>query len=155
MTEVVPENIMHGNCSTIWRGITKVLPLLKENICWSIGKGAIFRCWEDSWVLKIGLLKAYSSPMEGLDLKCLVKDMVTEKGSWDIAAFRNWLKKDIVRKITNIPPSHLLIGPNKFFWIHMSNGEFSVKSAYQMLRESTWNEQEGKWKDIWKFRGPQ
>ncbi|KAH1040711.1 hypothetical protein J1N35_042454 [Gossypium stocksii] len=93
--------------------------------------------------------------MEGLALECLVKDMITEEGAWDINTLRNWLTEDMIQKIINIPPPYPLAGLNKVFWTCTSNGNFTVKSAYQMLKGSTWNEQDNKWEDVWKFQGPQ
>lgn len=66
--------------------------------------------------------------------------MVTEDGAWDLKAFKERLSEEIVRKITSIPPPHPLANLDKFFWIHTANRGFSVKSAYHMLKETTWNE---------------
>lgn len=86
---------------------------------------------------------------------CLVKDMVTEEGAQNLETFKEWSPEEVVRKIANIPPPHPLASSEKNFWIHTSNGGFSVKGAYRMIKENTWNEQYERWKDIQKYQGPQ
>lgn len=81
--ERILEDIRKSNCSTIWGAIAKVWPLLRENLCWSIGTGASVRFWEDSWIPKVRSLTAYV-PLT----KCLLKDMVMENGVWDLKAFK-------------------------------------------------------------------
>ncbi|KAK5842072.1 hypothetical protein PVK06_004400 [Gossypium arboreum] len=155
MVGMIPGKITRGNCSALWRGIAKIWALLKENLCWSIGTRDSVNCWEDPWVPKKGPLKTRVLSTEGLATESLVKDIVTVKGTWDINTFRNQLPEDIIQKILNIPPPHSQAGPNKIFWMHTSNGKFTIKSAYQMIKGNTWNEQESKWKKVWKFPRPQ
>ncbi|KAH1131350.1 hypothetical protein J1N35_002728 [Gossypium stocksii] len=116
--------------------------------------GENVRCWEDPWIPKLPL-KEHASSADGLTPECRVKDMVTEEGAWDISTPRNWLTEDIIQNIINILPLHPLAGPNRIYWNLTSNGKFTVKSAYHLLKENTWNDQRNKWANIWKFLGPQ
>lgn len=71
--------------------------------------------------------------------------------SWNLSIFRERLPDDIVRKIVNILPPRPLVGSDKVFWMHTSNGDFTVKSAYRMIKKNTWNEQDARWKIVWKY----
>ncbi|KAA3470382.1 nitrogen regulatory protein P-II-like protein [Gossypium australe] len=53
------------------------------------------------------------------------------------------------------PPPHHYVGSNKVAWGGIFLGSFYTKSAYQMLRESSWNPRNEVWKMSWKFQGPQ
>lgn len=33
MKDIIPESIVKGSCSVLWRAITKIFPLQKENLC--------------------------------------------------------------------------------------------------------------------------
>lgn len=88
MKEVIPESITRGSCSAMWREITKVWPLLKENLCLSVGTITKIWCWEDSWIPKVGpLIKHVPVPNRQTD-NCKLNDMVTEGGIWNLEAFR-------------------------------------------------------------------
>lgn len=87
-------------------------------------------------------------------MKCLLKDMVTEDGACDLEAFKERLPKEIVKRIVSIPPLYPLAGLDKSFWSQTANGEFSIKSAYHMLKKATWNGKDNRWKTVWKYQGP-
>lgn len=73
--------------------------------------------------------------------------MVTGDGVWNMEAFKERLSKEVVKRIANIPPPHPLAGCDKIFWIHTTNGGFSIKSAYHMLKVDTWAAK-AKWKSV-------
>ncbi|KAA3485776.1 nitrogen regulatory protein P-II-like protein [Gossypium australe] len=63
--------------------------------------------------------------------------------------------EEIVQKIIEIPPPHQLTGLDKVRWMPTSNGIFLIKTAYQTITESTWNNWDKRWKKIWTYPGPQ
>lgn len=97
----------------------------------------MIRCWEDSWVPEVEPLKTLVSLIDQPVMNCLLKEMVTEEGAWNIQAFRERLLEEVVNKIMSIPPPHPLAGPDKIFWIYTSNKYFLVKSAYQMIKKDS------------------
>ncbi|MBA0778271.1 hypothetical protein Gotri_006150, partial [Gossypium trilobum] len=54
-----------------------------------------------------------------------------------------------------IPPSHPSEGLDRLSWHHTSTGAFSIKSAYKMMKEDSWNSKDEIWKRIWKLTRPQ
>ncbi|MBA0623746.1 hypothetical protein Godav_009188 [Gossypium davidsonii] len=49
----IPLNIVRSNCSFLWRALSKVWPLLRENIFWLVGDGNSIKCWRDNWIPEI------------------------------------------------------------------------------------------------------
>lgn len=99
MCERFPKDIAKGSCSAIWRGIAKVWPLLKENLCWSIGTGSLACCWGDPWIPRVWLLKKLLPPIVQLVKDCFLKYMVTKEGTWNLQAFTEWVSEEVVKKL--------------------------------------------------------
>ncbi|KAL1073823.1 hypothetical protein V6Z11_D11G249500 [Gossypium hirsutum] len=59
--------------------------------------------------------------------------------------FQVWLPDDVIRRIVSIHPPHPLSGPDKIVWVRSISRSFSIKSAYRMLRERTWNSSDDAW----------
>lgn len=81
--------------------------------------------------------------------------MIKEEGSWNLELLRGWISSDIIRCIVSVPLPHLSGGPDRISWCHTTTCGFSVKSAYRMLKEDSWNSRENKWKMAWKYPGSQ
>ncbi|MFQ6648092.1 hypothetical protein Gotur_020921, partial [Gossypium turneri] len=47
--------------------------------------------------------------------------------------------RNIIWRITSIPPLHPSAGSDKIAWMGTSSSCLSVKSAYRMVKESSWN----------------
>lgn len=73
----------------------KVWPLLKENLCWSIGTGANIRCLEDPWIPGVDPLNSHIPPSKRLTIECKLQDMVTSEGAWNLEAFREKVLEEI------------------------------------------------------------
>ncbi|MBA0784881.1 hypothetical protein Gotri_027949 [Gossypium trilobum] len=58
----------------LWRALSNVWPLLRENLYWSIGD------------------------------ECNLKELVTESGAWNLDLFRLWTLETIISRIVRIPP---------------------------------------------------
>ncbi|XP_017604367.1 uncharacterized protein LOC108451147 [Gossypium arboreum] len=75
--------------------------------------------------------------------------------SWNLDIFQLWVSEEIINKIVGIPPSHPSLGPNKIVWGATSTNLFSLKSAYEKIRDGTLNPKEHIWEMPWRFNGPQ
>lgn len=60
------------------------------------GSGTSVRYWVDPWEPKLGPLKTYITPSKRSSIDCLLKDMVTTDGTWNLEAFRQELLEEIV-----------------------------------------------------------
>ncbi|MFQ6623165.1 hypothetical protein Gotur_001529 [Gossypium turneri] len=91
----------------------------------------------------------------GVQEDCCLKEIITEKGCWNLDLFRVWLPEDLIGRISSIQPPHPLVGLDKILWTGTSSGCFSIKSAYHKVKESSWNSVEEAWKLHWKVEVPQ
>ncbi|MBA0589370.1 hypothetical protein Gorai_018120, partial [Gossypium raimondii] len=66
--------------------------------------------------------------------------MVTEEGIWNLDIFRIWLSEDIIRRIASIPLPDSSVGYDRIACIRSGSGSFSIKSAYKMLSENSWDQ---------------
>ncbi|KAK5811558.1 hypothetical protein PVK06_026904 [Gossypium arboreum] len=48
--EQLPDSISRSQCSHLWRSLSKIWPLFRENLIWSLGNGSSVRCWKDAWI---------------------------------------------------------------------------------------------------------
>ncbi|KAG8499648.1 hypothetical protein CXB51_006070 [Gossypium anomalum] len=149
------DSISRNQCSHLWRSLSKIWSLFRENLILSIGDGASVRCWKDNWILGMGPLFLKIPSSTNLDLDYSIREMVKLDGSWNLDLFRIWVPEEVISRITSIPPSHPDAGPDRVGWARSASGSFSVRSAYWALKEDTWNSQEEHWKISWKYQGPQ
>ncbi|MBA0754873.1 hypothetical protein Gogos_021706 [Gossypium gossypioides] len=149
------DSINKSQCSHLWRALSKIWPLLRENLAWSIGDGASARCWKDPWIPSMGPLISSIPSYANLDLDCCVREMVNSDGCWNLDLFRVWVSEDIINRIISIPPPHPDSGSDRIIWTKSASRVFSVRSAYWYLKENSWNSQEDYWKIVWKYPGPQ
>lgn len=69
------------------------------------------------------------------DSECLLSEMVTKDGSWNLDLFRVWLSPDMVQLIKGILPPLPFVGLDKIACSLTSSGSFLIKIAYIVLRE--------------------
>ncbi|KAA3475886.1 RNA-directed DNA polymerase (Reverse transcriptase) [Gossypium australe] len=153
--EQIPESISRNKCSHLWKSLSKLWPSIRENLIWSIGDGTKVRYWRDPWIPGMGPLTTIIPSSLNLNLDCSVKDMVNTDGSWNLELFRVWVPKEVINRITSIPPPHPNAGADRVIWARSGTGIFSVRTAYWSLQEDKWQPHEEHWKIPWKFQGPQ
>lgn len=96
MKEGIPDNIERRKCLFLWRALSNIWPLLRENLYGSIGDGNEIRCWQDPWVPGVGPLVKQISSHGNLDLECTLKELVTESGALNLDLFRFGTKETII-----------------------------------------------------------
>ncbi|MBA0878669.1 hypothetical protein Goshw_026656 [Gossypium schwendimanii] len=83
-------------------------------------------------------------------MDCFLKEMIADEELQNLEIFQVWLSEDIIGRITSIPPPYPSTSTNNIAWVRTSSGFFSIKSAYRMVKESSWNPREEVWKLPWK-----
>ena len=58
-------------------------------------------------------------------------------------------------RITSIYPPSAGNGVDQVYWAASSQGNFTVKSAYNLLAQSQWNERDNFWQLAWSWKDPQ
>ncbi|KAG8475469.1 hypothetical protein CXB51_032329 [Gossypium anomalum] len=110
LCESMLDSIMRNSCSYMWKAVAKAWPLLRSNMIWTIRNGRTVRCWEDNWVLNVGPLNQYVPGHGNIVLGSKVNEMVLVNSDWNLDLFR--------LTTTDV---------------------FSMKTAYYMLKEESWN----------------
>ncbi|MBA0760358.1 hypothetical protein Gotri_023107, partial [Gossypium trilobum] len=90
-----------------------------------------------------------------LDLECLLTDMVSNDGTWNLDLFRLWLLKIVIQNIIRVPPPHSTASVDMIIWGGSSASSFSIKSAYGKLQKSSCKPKEDVWKIPFKCQRPQ
>ncbi|KAH1131095.1 hypothetical protein J1N35_002473 [Gossypium stocksii] len=127
--EVLPESICRSQSSHLWKALSKIWSLLRDNLIWSLGDGSTVRCWKDNWIPGMGFLSFKIPSFSNLDLDCRVRDFVNIDRSWNVDLFHIWVPKDVLSKIISIPPPHPNSGPDRVVWARSNLGVFSVRSV--------------------------
>ncbi|KAA3457378.1 reverse transcriptase [Gossypium australe] len=121
-----------GNLPSLtWRSIWAGKKLLKDGLCWRIGKGDQVSIWNDCWIPGVDTNeignRANNSELESVS------------GLID-STTRLW-KRDYLPRTHSAedPPSSLAVVEHDDFqvWRGEHSGEFTVRSAYQLLQKVT------------------
>lgn len=91
-----------------------------------------------------------SLPASVLDQR--VADLVTDSGGWNLGILRPIMGAGVQRFFSEVVPRDSL-GNDYIRWLPTGNGEFSVKSAYNMIVKSSPTNRN--YKAIWKLKVPE
>lgn len=90
-----------------------------------------------------------------LNNQTLVQDFLTEDRCWDKTLLEQILPHELVEIVMGCPLARFVIGSDKFVLSLNSNGIFSTKSVYNMLRQSnSKNSLVFKWSVIFRLKVP-
>ncbi|KAL8129710.1 hypothetical protein V2J09_018865 [Rumex salicifolius] len=122
--------------SEIWRGLKLVINgVIGPGTSWNLGDGRKIKFWDDPWLGERRLLDIRFCPLTEEMSRYVVRDYWIPSRGW------NW---DLLN--TLIPPSRLLLLASTgivdepgivdiLAWAHSANGEYTVRSAYTMIRK--------------------
>ncbi|XP_027182362.1 uncharacterized protein LOC113780787 [Coffea eugenioides] len=121
-----------GNASSIWKGLMRPRLMVEEGTRKRIGNGLSTNIWEDSWIPMTPNGRVTTQQPQGVNL-VKVANLIVQKGWNKNLLFRNFTPME-VEGILSIPIS-LVDKEDSNFWIHNSNGHYSVRSAYRVQTE--------------------
>ncbi|KAJ4756264.1 RNA-directed DNA polymerase (reverse transcriptase)-related family protein [Rhynchospora pubera] len=119
-------------CTSLWRAIIAVKPLLKDSVKWQLGNGrsckAVGQPWHEIWM--------HYSPSNAAQRKLVVADLVAEDGdSWNthklIQLFGFHGALYIALNLPQVPK--LSQRQDRLIFTAQHNGRFTIKSAYNLL----------------------
>ena len=141
--------------SKIWMNITRSRGMLREGVRWIIGNGHSIRFWEDNCMG--GKPLAYNKfirLMEKLKVGVWtrVEDYIDPRRKWKKLRQDNCTLKDIqlVKYLEDLMEAQrlpILIHEDKFVWEITPNGQFTIKSAYNLLFNKDHNL--ASWRKVW------
>nr|POE86054.1 putative ribonuclease h protein [Quercus suber] len=101
-------------CSLCWTAVKKGFPTFVEGICWSVGRNSKLKFWEDKWVKGESLRELMAGPLRVEEYKLIIKE--------------------IKEQICAIPMQLWGDKEDTLMWKFTRDGEFSMASAYALLR---------------------
>ncbi|EOY17513.1 Uncharacterized protein TCM_036737 [Theobroma cacao] len=122
-TDVQPK--LHD--SQTWKRMVTISSITEQNIRWRIGHGELF-FWHDCWMGEEPLVnrnQAFASSM------AQVSDFFLNN-SWNVEKLKTVLQQEVVEEIVKIPID--TSSNDKAYWTTTPNGDFSTKSAWQLIR---------------------
>ncbi|CAN1801952.1 Putative ribonuclease H protein At1g65750 [Linum perenne] len=136
--------------SSLWRGVLRVWNLTLNGLHWNINNGKKTNFWKDRWL------------DSGLFLSIM---LLTYRELIALSQFRIFhylmvcgiLKScpgAILQVYRMTPPSDQM-GEDSFCWGLESNGVFTVKSAYLLIKDLCCSNEDNKWRKIWRWEGPE
>ncbi|KAA3469681.1 reverse transcriptase [Gossypium australe] len=125
-----------GNLPSLtWRSVWAGKGLLEKGMCWRVGKGDKISIWDDLWISGKKADRVLNH-ISNEDIK-LVSDLIdADNRSWKSELIRNTFERDTAEKILQIPLAELA-HEDLQVWRGELTGEFSVRSAYKLLQESS------------------
>ncbi|XP_073022635.1 uncharacterized protein [Primulina eburnea] len=117
-----------ASISPIWRRLLRIRPRAEPGIRWRVGLGDV-SFWDDTWFGDVPL-SSRCVVRGGRDVR--VSHFLSE-GSWDFDRLCAVVAPSVAEEIVLIP---VLSGdPDLARWIHSSDGAFSVRSAWELIRQ--------------------
>ncbi|KAA3472342.1 reverse transcriptase [Gossypium australe] len=123
-----------GNLPSLtWMSVWAAKGLLKDGLCWGVGKGDQISVWNDRWILSVTTNRR-SNITENPEIES-VADLIETTHRWKKELIENTFPEHTAQKILQIP----LVEDHEDFqvWRGEHSGEFTVRSAYKLLQEAT------------------
>ncbi|XP_075473926.1 uncharacterized protein LOC142504979 [Primulina tabacum] len=117
-----------GLISPIWRRLLRIRPRTEPGIRWRVGLGDV-SFWDDTW-LGDAPLSSRCVVRGGRDVRL---SQFLFAGSWDFDRLGAVVAPSVAEEIVLIPV--LSREPDLARWIHSSDGAFSARSAWELIRQ--------------------
>ncbi|CAN1316897.1 Putative ribonuclease H protein At1g65750 [Linum perenne] len=140
--------------SAIWRGVLKVWHNVVNGMQWSIGNGRTTRFWTDRWLDSAQVLIDHAHNIHGVDASLLVADVCSVNGEWNTDFIFSVLPSNIALQVFRMPTPRTTLGQDSLAWGLEPNGNFSVRSAYQLLNDISTENRGPIWDFIWRWNEP-
>ncbi|XP_059428496.1 uncharacterized protein LOC132162251 [Corylus avellana] len=116
------------------RSIHSARVLVKEGLTWRIGSGTQVRIWGDKWIPRPHTFQIQFPP-KMLPASATVSELIDrDLRWWNCPLINSIFNSEEARMIMSLPLS-LTNQPDCQIWRGSANGEFTVKSAYHMVKE--------------------
>ncbi|GLT60633.1 hypothetical protein SLA2020_333910 [Shorea laevis] len=117
--------------SWIWRSLLKGRDVLKLGLRY-IGNGQNVFLWGHKWIpTKQGFQVSTPQPQHGYNVR--VCNLLTPTFGWDVQKLNLLLCPEDVKAIVQVPAGP---SPDRLIWHFTRNGEFTIRSAYQLARKN-------------------
>jgi hypothetical protein len=114
-----------SSCSSLWKTLHNLNPLLDNYSFWYVGDGSVIDAWKDAWIeegLWLDRQLVIPSNLQGYK----VCDLIDDEGRWNWNLFANWMPDIIKKKIAAIPPPNVTSGRDERAGVGGKRSDFSV-----------------------------
>ncbi|CAN1837968.1 Putative ribonuclease H protein At1g65750 [Linum perenne] len=129
---------------------------LDGGLQWSIRSGRQTKFWNERWLDSGILLKNHATDISAINNFEVVADFCSHDGVWDHDKLRSCLSEEAVRQVVGMPTPRDNLGEDYPVWGLETNGKFSIKSCYNMIKELQPDDDQTRtmWKLVWQWPGP-
>ena len=153
--KIIPDVQRKQQCSNAWRGIVFVWGRFKQNLIWRIGDGKQARFWVDHWIPGVHKLEDLAVvDIDADESGKWVADCADGRGEWNWENIRSSLTEDCLGLFHSVKAPEDNLGRDSVAWLHSSTGDFTMKSAYNCLKEEEEGLSSNLFKAVWKVKAP-
>ncbi|KAL2944461.1 hypothetical protein RDABS01_032808 [Bienertia sinuspersici] len=142
------------NSSNLWKGIAENAQVIRKGIQTAIGNGKGTLFWDHNWVINQALIDVSVKDFPQELLGATVSEMWDPNTGWKWDVFAEYLPLSILKLIQ----AHEVVNDDtlsdQFFWKGESKGEFTIKSAISIIRNSDNAQEEPQWRILWTNPAP-
>lgn len=132
--------------SWIWKGIVKSIVFLKSNIVCKINDGTYTKIWSSNW-LPLSNLPPISISNNHNNYTFVNELIDDQTNTWNIGLLNSLFSLEDVIKIRSLKLN--ISKKDELMWAHTRNGEFSIKSAYNVYMNMSFSAEETSfWKKV-------
>ncbi|KAK7275172.1 hypothetical protein RIF29_16281 [Crotalaria pallida] len=146
----------NSNVSSLWRGISRAFPKVREGLMWNMANGGTIKFWKDHWLPGVKAI----AEIPGVDVLewCVNYPAVhyALNGEWDWDTLKALLPDQLCNLIAGITPPNPEAGNDSVAWMADTSGSFSIRSAYELLRghNSVMQHADNNFTRVWDWKGP-
>ncbi|CAN1847923.1 Putative ribonuclease H protein At1g65750 [Linum perenne] len=121
---------------------------------WSIRDGKKTRFCTDIWLDSGVPLIDHTLNIQGVNHSASVFDFCSSDGIWDRRTLENNLPLDIFLQVQGMTPPRQEAGADMLVWGLENNGRFTIRLAYDLLKDHRTDARSNNWQKIWHWNGP-
>nr|KYP36270.1 Putative ribonuclease H protein At1g65750 family [Cajanus cajan] len=149
----IPQVGKKNKMSNLWQGICATWNFVTPHICWRVKNGQSTRFWYDAWLPShTSIIQKALTFVPPAELMRTVRSYRTSQGAWNIEHLQAFLP---VTTLETIRDQH--IGnedePDEIIWGPTFDGEFKIKSAYEVTSTCLGNVRPPIFRVVWKWTG--
>ena len=153
---LVPVMKKKNKASNAQRRITHVWPKVQQNLIWCVGNGRSIYFWQDHQILGIhSVLDLVSLEANDEILNQNLVKYIDGEGQWDWMKLNLLLRKDSIDLIAPLKAPEEGLGEDSIVWLPTSIGMFSIKLAYEVCKDVSYQNNNKLFSTIWKAKAPQ
>ncbi|EPS69206.1 hypothetical protein M569_05560, partial [Genlisea aurea] len=149
--------------SYAWRSIHSCRDVLTGGLRWRIGDGSSIDVWKDPWIPDTFAFKPSSPAPLGMANMRVKELIISNQAEWNLSRLRQTFSSSDVHCILAIPLAKNPY-PDRLIWHFTRQGEYSVKTGYQLLKSTSEMNSPGSsrsnankilmWQALWKLKLP-